>query len=32
VIAETIAGPLALAGSISPTGQSRINFSIGRLF
>ncbi len=31
-IAETIAGPLALAGSISPTGQSRINFSIGRLF
>src|SRR5579863_5479673 len=32
VIAETIAGPLALAGSVSPTGQSRINFSIGRLF
>jgi NTE family protein len=32
VIAETIAGPLALAGSISPTGQSRVNFSIGRLF
>jgi NTE family protein len=32
VIAETIAGPLAVAGSVSPTGQSRINFSIGRLF
>jgi NTE family protein len=32
VIAETIAGPLALAGSVSPTGQSRVNFSIGRLF
>ncbi len=32
VIAETIVGPVALAGSISPTGQSRVNFSIGRLF
>jgi NTE family protein len=32
VIAETIAGPVTLAGSVSPTGQSRINFSIGRLF
>jgi NTE family protein len=32
VIAETIAGPVALAGSVSPTGQSRVNFSIGRLF
>ena len=32
VIADTIVGPIALAGSISPTGQSRINFSMGRLF
>jgi NTE family protein len=32
VIADTIVGPIALAGSISPTGQSRVNFSIGRLF
>jgi NTE family protein len=32
VIADTIVGPIALAGSISPTGQSRLNFSIGRLF
>lgn len=32
VIAETIVGPIALAGSASPTGQTRINFSIGRLF
>jgi len=32
VIAETIVGPIALAGSVSPTGQSRANFSIGRLF
>ncbi len=32
VIAETIVGPIALAGSISPTGESRVNFSIGRLF
>ncbi|HLV85746.1 MAG TPA: patatin-like phospholipase family protein [Candidatus Sulfotelmatobacter sp.] len=32
VIAETIIGPVALAGSVSPTGQSRVNFSIGRLF
>jgi NTE family protein len=32
VIAETIVGPIAVAGSVSPTGQSRINFSIGRLF
>jgi NTE family protein len=32
VIADTIAGPVAVAGSVSPTGQSRINFSIGRLF
>jgi len=31
-IAETIVGPIALAGSVSPTGQSRVNFSIGRLF
>jgi hypothetical protein len=32
VISETIVGPIALAGSVSPTGQSRVNFSIGRLF
>jgi len=32
VIAETIVGPIALATSVSPTGQSRVNFSIGRLF
>jgi len=32
VIAETIVGPIAVFGSISPTGQSRVNFSIGRLF
>jgi NTE family protein len=32
IIADTIVGPITLAGSVSPTGQSRINFSIGRLF
>jgi NTE family protein len=32
VIAETIVGPIALATSVSPTGESRVNFSIGRLF
>jgi len=32
VIAETIVGPIALAGSVSPTGESRVNLSIGRLF
>jgi len=32
VIADTFVGPIALAGSISPTGQSRVNFSIGRVF
>ncbi len=32
VIAETFVGPITLAGSVSPTGQSRVNFSIGRLF
>ncbi|HWZ79630.1 MAG TPA: patatin-like phospholipase family protein [Candidatus Sulfotelmatobacter sp.] len=32
VIADTIVGPIALAGSVSPTGQSRVNFSIGRFF
>ena len=32
VIAETIVGPIALATSVSPTGQSRVNLSIGRLF
>ena len=32
VIADTILGPLTLAGSVSPTGQSRVNFSMGRVF
>jgi len=32
VIADTIVGPIAVAGSVSPTGQSRVNFSVGRLF
>jgi len=32
VIADTFVGPIALAASASPTGQSRVNFSIGRLF
>ena len=32
VIADTIAGPIALATSVSPTGQTRVNFTIGRLF
>jgi len=31
-IADTIVGPIAVAGSVSPTGESRVNFSIGRLF
>ncbi len=32
IIMETILGPVALDGSVSPTGKTRINFSIGRLF
>jgi NTE family protein len=32
IISDTIVGPIAIAGSVSPTGQSRVNFSIGRLF
>ena len=32
IIADTIVGPIAVSGSVSPTGQSRVNFSIGRLF
>jgi NTE family protein len=32
IIAETIVGPVALAASASPTGQSRVNFSIGKIF
>jgi len=32
VIAETLVGPVALATSVSPTGETRLNFSIGRLF
>ncbi|MGB8833532.1 MAG: patatin-like phospholipase family protein [Candidatus Sulfotelmatobacter sp.] len=31
-MADTIVGPVAIFGSVSPTGQSRINFSVGRLF
>ena len=31
-IADTIVGPISIFGSVSPTGQSRVNFSIGRLF
>ncbi len=31
-IVDTIVGPVAVAGSVSPTGQSRVNFSIGKLF
>ncbi len=31
-LAETILGPVALAGSVSPTGRTKVNFSIGRLF
>lgn len=32
IIANTIVGPIALATSVSPTGQSRVNFTMGRLF
>lgn len=32
IIADTLVGPIALAGSVSPTGQSRVNFSIGHVF
>ena len=32
VIADTIVGPISIAGSISPTGQSRVNFTMGRVF
>jgi hypothetical protein len=32
IIADTILGPVAIFGSVSPTGQSRVNFSVGRLF
>lgn len=32
ILADTIVGPIALAASVSPTGVSRVNFSIGRLF
>jgi len=32
VIADTFVGPITLAASASPTGQTRVNFSIGRLF
>jgi NTE family protein len=32
LIADTFVGPIGLAGSVSPTGQSRVNFTLGRLF
>jgi hypothetical protein len=32
VIGDTIVGPIAIFGSVSLTGQSRVNFSIGRIF
>lgn len=32
IMADTVIGPITLAGSVSHTGQSRVNFSIGRLF
>jgi NTE family protein len=32
LFADTFAGPIALATSVSPTGLSRVNFSVGRLF
>jgi NTE family protein len=32
LLADTFVGPITLAASASPTGQSRVNFSIGRLF
>ncbi len=32
IIADTFVGPIALVASVSPTGQSRVNFSVGRLF
>jgi NTE family protein len=32
IIADTLVGPIVLAGSVSPTGQSRVNFSVGRVF
>ena len=31
-LAETILGPIQLAGSVSTTGRAKVNFSIGRLF
>ena len=32
VIADTFVGAISLSASVSPTGQSRVNFTIGRLF
>ncbi|MBZ5707185.1 MAG: patatin-like phospholipase family protein [Acidobacteriia bacterium] len=32
IIAETFVGPIALSGAVSPSGKTKINFSIGRLF
>jgi NTE family protein len=32
LIADTFLGPITLSAAVSPTGQSRVNFTIGRLF
>jgi NTE family protein len=32
VIADTLFGPIGLSGAVSPSGHTKINFSIGRLF
>lgn len=32
LLADTIVGPIGIVGSVSPTGQSRINFTLGRPF
>jgi hypothetical protein len=32
IIADTLFGPISLSGAASPTGRTKINFSIGRLF
>ncbi len=32
VIADTLFGPITLSGAVSPTGRTKINFAIGRLF
>jgi NTE family protein len=32
IIADTLFGPIAISGAVSPTGRTKINFAIGRLF